>query len=393
MLAIVLSGGGSKGAYEIGAWKAFRKLKIKYDVVTGTSVGALNGVMMVQKNFKKALKIWKNINYDRIVDNSNLDEDNNFTKFYVKSFIRNGGASITGLEQLVDVVVDEKKFYKSNINFGLITYNFSKLKPVILTKDKIKKGELKKYIIASSTCFPFFKTKEINDDQYIDGGYYDNLPINLALSLGATEIIAVDLKAIGIKQKVKDTNVKITYIMPNNDIGNMLAFEKKLSRRNIKYGYNDTMKVFNKLEGNKLTFKKGELQKNYDKYSKKYFETLNEIFGKNVNDIISKNNSNKFSHFNSVLEETGILFSVEESTIYKSNKYNKILKKYLRKTKDISDQNSIKKIMSVFNKEQIIKYIYMMLIKNINENKNKINNYALIMQEEVLMAVYLYAIK
>ena len=50
MKAIVLSGGGSKGSYQIGAWKALRKLKINYDIVTGTSVGALNGALMVQKN-------------------------------------------------------------------------------------------------------------------------------------------------------------------------------------------------------------------------------------------------------------------------------------------------------------------------------------------------------
>lgn len=41
-LGVVLSGGGSKGAYEIGVWKALRKLNVKYDIVTGTSVGALN---------------------------------------------------------------------------------------------------------------------------------------------------------------------------------------------------------------------------------------------------------------------------------------------------------------------------------------------------------------
>ena len=38
--AIVLSGGGSKGAYQIGVWKALKKMHIDYDIVTGTSVGA-----------------------------------------------------------------------------------------------------------------------------------------------------------------------------------------------------------------------------------------------------------------------------------------------------------------------------------------------------------------
>ena len=56
--AIVLSGGGSKGAYQIGVWKALRKLHINYDIVTGTSVGALNSILFVQKDYLKALKLW-----------------------------------------------------------------------------------------------------------------------------------------------------------------------------------------------------------------------------------------------------------------------------------------------------------------------------------------------
>lgn len=36
---LVLGGGGSRGAYEIGVWQALRELGIGIDVVTGTSVG------------------------------------------------------------------------------------------------------------------------------------------------------------------------------------------------------------------------------------------------------------------------------------------------------------------------------------------------------------------
>ena len=45
--AIVLSGGGGKGAYQIGFWKAIRELDIEYNIVTGTSIGSLNGAFMV----------------------------------------------------------------------------------------------------------------------------------------------------------------------------------------------------------------------------------------------------------------------------------------------------------------------------------------------------------
>ena len=61
--AIVLSGGGPKGSYELGVWKALRKLKYDYDIVTGTSIGSVNGFLMVQKDYKKACKLWKELDF------------------------------------------------------------------------------------------------------------------------------------------------------------------------------------------------------------------------------------------------------------------------------------------------------------------------------------------
>ena len=52
--ALVLSGGGSRGAYEIGVWKALKKLRIRIHMAFGTSVGAINSAMVVQKDLKLA---------------------------------------------------------------------------------------------------------------------------------------------------------------------------------------------------------------------------------------------------------------------------------------------------------------------------------------------------
>ena len=118
----------------------------------------------------------------------------------------------------------------------------------------------------------------INNEMHVDGGYYDNLPINLAIDLGATEIIAVDLRAIGFKKTIKDKSVDITYITPNNKIGSFLVFDKTQAKKAIKLGYNDTMKKFNKLEGHKFTFKRYNLIKNYNKYIDFFEQNLNNIF-------------------------------------------------------------------------------------------------------------------
>lgn len=374
MVALVLSGGGAKGAYEIGVWKALKKLRIKYDIVTGTSVGALNGVMMVQKDFKKALRIWQNIDYDKIVDDVNMLQKNKVL-VCTHNFIHNGGTSVQALEDLVQNSVNEKKFFKSKIDFGLITYNFSKLKPVCILKKNLNKGDIQKYIIASSTCFPFFKKKKINDENYIDGGYYDNLPINLAIDMGAEEVIAVDLKAIGLKKKVKNTNVKITYIAPNNDIGDILQFEKDSANKNICLGFNDTMKVYHKLDGKKFTFKKNDLTKNHKKYALKYYNMVKKFISKT-------------DEFNNIPEKIGSLFEIDESKIYKIKKYNKLLKQKIEEIPELDLNLSIKNMPNYFNKEKLVKLLYSLM----KTDSKRVKAYK-IFREEIMMATYLMIIK
>ena len=51
---LVLGGGGARGSYEIGVWKALKELGIPIIGVAGTSVGALNGAIIVQNEYEKA---------------------------------------------------------------------------------------------------------------------------------------------------------------------------------------------------------------------------------------------------------------------------------------------------------------------------------------------------
>ena len=75
-LGIALAGGGSKGAYEMGVWQALRELNVSYDIVTGTSIGAVNGVLMVQDDFEQALKLWSTTTAETIMKNGlNLKHD------------------------------------------------------------------------------------------------------------------------------------------------------------------------------------------------------------------------------------------------------------------------------------------------------------------------------
>ncbi|MBQ3955018.1 MAG: patatin-like phospholipase family protein, partial [Clostridia bacterium] len=59
--ALALEGGGAKGAYQIGVWRALRQAGIRIAAVAGSSVGSLNGAMIAMGNLEKAEELWKNI--------------------------------------------------------------------------------------------------------------------------------------------------------------------------------------------------------------------------------------------------------------------------------------------------------------------------------------------
>lgn len=414
--AIVLSGGGGKGAYQIGVWKALRKLHIKYDIVTGTSVGALNGAFMVQKDYRSALRVWKNMSF-KSVYNKDLKEDINtlegkkeLVSMYAKGIVIDGGMNIENLENLLDKYLDEKKVRKSKIDYGLITFNLTTLKALSYTKKDIPKGKLKDYMLASSTCYPVFKKKEIGENIFIDGGVYDNLPINLAISMGATQIIAVDLKAVGIKQKIKENSCDIITITPKNKINSFLVFDKDSSIMAIKCGYNDTMKKFGKLDGNYYTFKKNNLNKNYIRHNRKFIKNLKNIIetkNKNIaSSILSITSFNKLLEGDSVkikkqmdetIEYLGKIFDMDCSNVYDIVIYNSALLGNIGKLNNIKEIDSLIKIGSIkklINKKTTVEYLYdkMLRMNEKNKYKKELCNLALLFPKEFLGALYLYTI-
>ena len=408
-LGLVLSGGGSKGAYEIGVYAALRHLKKDISIVTGTSVGAINGVFVAQKDLKGALKFWDHVNFKTIFDEEEFPpiEDEKLSKIYIqyaKGFINEGGLDIYKMKNIFDDYFKASRFYNSNIDYGLVTYNFSKNKPVIKTKKDLTKENIKDYVLASASCYPAFKPYLINDEMHIDGGYYDNLPINLAIDLGATEIIAVDLRAIGFKKSIKDKTVDIIYISPRNKIGSFLVFDKVQARRAIKLGFNDTMKTFNKLEGNKFTFRRYNLVKNYNKYIDRYELKLNDIFKHTDSKLLNKvfhseifkdilNNKILYNNFNNLVEVDGKMFNFDESTIYHIRSYNKGLLTALSNTpavelEEITANLKNKKLENIIDRRKIVKYFYNQIEKGDISFK-----YVLPFSNEFLVALYIYTIK
>ncbi|MGI6407054.1 MAG: patatin-like phospholipase family protein [Syntrophaceticus sp.] len=259
MYGIVLEGGGARGAYQVGAWKALRELGIDYQGVAGTSVGALNGAMMVQGDFNKTLEVWSDITPSKVVNINdelyemvkNLKISTEITPILlqsIKSIFHNRGMDTTPLHNLLYQWVDEKKIREAGIEFGIVTVSLSDLRPLKLFLQDIPQGKLVDYLLASASM-PVFQRQRIDNRVFLDGGVYDNLPISLLDHKGFQKMIVVRLVGKGLKKRERIKGVDITLIKPAESLGSMFDFTKERANTNIELGYYDTLKVFNGYHG------------------------------------------------------------------------------------------------------------------------------------------------
>lgn len=251
--AIALAGGGTKGAYQVGAWKAMRELGVPFDIVTGTSIGSVTAALMVQDDFDRAWELWTHITEEQIMlerDDATPHEKHELAALAehpeqliarVKDWadLNRRTADISPYRALVHKYLDEERFFASPVDFGLMTARFPSLQPVEVRKQDIAPGYLPQWILASSACFPMFPMCEIDGQNYLDGAYSDNLPISTAFRLGADRVIAIGLKPETPEKKYANHPL-VTYIAPAEPLGKLLEFDPDAMRHSIALGYTYT---------------------------------------------------------------------------------------------------------------------------------------------------------
>lgn len=251
---LVLGGGGAKGAYEIGVWKALRELEIPLIAVAGTSVGALNGAIIVQDDYDKAYELWTSISVETVINMnkkiSDLEPHKKTEEIIrlIKAAINSGGLDVTPLKKLIETHISEDKIRKSPIDFGIVTFSLTDRKPMAIFKEEIPEGEMVDYLLASAS-FPAFKPMEIGGKKFIDGAIYDNLPVSLMLQKKIYNVISVDVSGVGLVRRVKSKDLNLVNIKNSENLGPMLVFDMERAKRNIEIGYYDAMRVFGKYKG------------------------------------------------------------------------------------------------------------------------------------------------
>lgn len=267
MIGLALQGGGARGAYQAGACMALKKARIKFDGVCGTSIGAINGAMVACGKEKELLELWKNMDMGKILgfDEKFLEKkekkEHDFAYYRLgflnyKKIITERGINTKGIEKIIKKHINEEELRNNKVDYGICTIRLNDLKPLYVFKEDMIKGKLYDYILAS--CYlPIFKMeKKVDEHYYLDGGFYDNTPLNMLIEKGYKKIYVVELNPLLNINKKPKKDVEIIRISPKRSLGGIINFDKEKINEIIKMGYYDTLRVIKKLDGHHYCFKR-----------------------------------------------------------------------------------------------------------------------------------------
>lgn len=254
---LVLDGGGARGAYQIGAWKALSEAGVKVCAVAGTSVGALNGALICMEDVAVAERIWKEMTFSTVMDVDDdwmeglFNKENSLREVIgeVKRLLSEGGVDITPLRNLIHEHVDERKIRQSGIELCLLTFSVSKMKEMDLSIHDIPEGMLEDFLLASAYLLGF-KNEKLHGQTYVDGGIVNNFPINSLLERGYKDLIQIRIYGPGRAPRAKtDESTTLYEIAPKVKLGSIIEFHSKRSVQNLKIGYYDAKRMIYGLAG------------------------------------------------------------------------------------------------------------------------------------------------
>lgn len=259
---IVLEGGGARGSYQIGAWRALREAGVQIKGIAGASVGSLNGALMCMDDLERAEYIWENISYSKVMD---IDDDlmdqlqhGRLRDLNLKvvadnalRLLKEGGFDIAPLKQLIAGTVDEDRIRDSGRELYITTFSVDERKGIVVDVKSLPEGDIPDALLASA-YFLAFKNEKLGGKRYMDGGGFNNVPVNVLIDKGYQDIIIIRIYGLGFDtEKVIQVpeDVNISHIAPKQDLGGILEFDKKKAKRNMMLGYYDAKRFLYGLAG------------------------------------------------------------------------------------------------------------------------------------------------
>lgn len=186
--ALVLSGGGGRGAYEAGVAKACFERDFHFDWIVGTSIGALNAALVGQNDLVLLEEMWQRI---KSSDVYRLPSPAHLRRVFFGQQL--GLLNTAPLESLLRSCVSLERLKAGRSKVGFVTTDLCGLGTRVFTGDEIEtQDDLIDILMASSAIPLLFPPRSLNGEGcWMDGGLVRNTPIQAAINLGATEIYAV----------------------------------------------------------------------------------------------------------------------------------------------------------------------------------------------------------
>ncbi|WP_165005218.1 MULTISPECIES: patatin-like phospholipase family protein [unclassified Enterococcus] len=278
--ALVLGGGGAHGAYQIGVWKALREQGIFFEVITGTSVGALNGALVLQGDFEKAADLWSRLSTSqvlslpgRVLSDDPRERFLQETRQMAKTAIIKRGVPTDPLEKLLDEYLDTEKIKQiTTPRLFTVSTRLPDLSEIVTCIQEKSPEEMADWLLASASFYPAMAYRQISQSKYIDGGYRNDLPIDIAIQQGATEAFVVNVQGLGFPKKYQRPDQFVQWDCRTLwTLGSFLVFDSQRNQLNMELGYLEAKKRLHCYQGNWYTF--DDVQK-AETYWRKFLEDL-----------------------------------------------------------------------------------------------------------------------
>uniref|UniRef100_UPI004048012E patatin-like phospholipase family protein n=1 Tax=Yoonia sp. TaxID=2212373 RepID=UPI004048012E len=178
--ALVLCG-GSRGAVEVGFHRALNELGIRFDMILGTSIGAFNGAMIASGMKADDIEtLWKDFELRKAVSWN--------WGGLLRPRQRPGLMVLDRFRLLLGDVLPRKRFEDLLVPLSVTTTSLEQGRAVYWEDH----GDLIEPVIASMSLPGIFPPVILNGEQHVDGGIANNVPLDRAQALGATEAYVIE---------------------------------------------------------------------------------------------------------------------------------------------------------------------------------------------------------
>ncbi len=227
--ALILSGGGARGAYQVGVWKYLLEMNWKPDLICGTSVGAVNATALgCGLDLQEMIQLWRTIEHGRVYRIS-------IWKQIVNFFTRRGFTPVMDTEPLKQLLLerlDIPVLRKSKMEIIITAINILTSQLKFFNKDIIDI----EHVMASSAIPVLFPWQYVDGEPHWDGGIMANTPLLPALERRVEEVIVILLSPVGglrmslpiTKQQALERVFELSLIGSYEAFMSHLAFEQKV---------------------------------------------------------------------------------------------------------------------------------------------------------------------